>query len=237
MAYYTLKIDDLVDYYLNILLFPLIKEDVKIIKNSTDEIRYIIVSDLQNHQFENGDISIRDYSLYCDLRTMNSKLGHLTGCWAIDWAWIIHHIRLDYINVNKGLSLREKKDFKGNLIFKNDDEIFIYKDCYNHNIYSKTLYLKNTITYEPQIFRLSQILSSDCQLSYNLKSFQPIVGATNYGLINGDSLFWDDFNIVEYENDTIWNPNKRRFDYIESPSKIKRKSKVKIYINGKKFEV
>ncbi|MBN2636448.1 MAG: hypothetical protein JXR61_09265 [Prolixibacteraceae bacterium] len=219
--YFNYSIDKKVDFYFD---FFFSKIDIHSIVNYEEIIKNEIVKEFKYYRFFNGRAI---YEGSRNIKQLTSSLGHLTGAWHIDWAWIMHHILLDFINIGIFQNLPDYNESK---------KVYLYKyvpDKYYSS--AKKVYLKDLCTQEPRLFEPNEILKNGIGLKDNSVRFKPFIGAT---LWNGfDNEYWDMTELKVISDDYVWDSNKKMFDLKPYERKFERKSKVIITIGDKKYKL
>ncbi len=212
-----------VDFYFHFFLTPFFKSHPQI-RRTQKEIKGLLFEELSNYCF-NGKYPYPSGKY--GIRKLQSELGSLTGDWSIDWMWILHHITLDYKNIELARNLM--KSYQG-------QRFWVYKylpaEYYD---FAEKIYLKNIETKEPKIFDLKTLIENGVGLRSNMKEYKPVVGVTLWKGFDND--FWDMTELKLIGENYHWNSNKRMFEINHYKRTIDRKSKVIITIGDKKYEV
>jgi hypothetical protein len=218
IKYFNFPLDKKVELYFELFIQNWIKRDQKA-NGLRDEIQSIIFQELDSYEFNKGRWQIKREKTNLGIQKLHSELGHQTGIWNIDWAWIMHHIILDFLNINIAMNLLNEH---GN------EKVFVYKFLpEKYYDFAKAIYLKDTLSREPRVFELQKLLRNGNGFYLSQKNIKPIIGVTL--LKEFDNDFWDLMELKEFKTDFIWNSENKCFDYKPFFRKIKRNSVIKIY--------
>ena len=193
-------------------------------------IKDILVSELNSYYFDLNHWFVKDGKTAKSISNLQSEFGHLTKNWTIDWAWIIHHIILDFLNIG----------IAGYLIEKYGSNVLVYKwlpDPYFE--LAKKVYFKDQTTREPRIFRLTDLLKDSILLNLKTSTVRPNIGVTFWEGFNNE--IWDMTELRKYEDYMKWDYSKKSFVYdqealIKEEKRLGIKGKIKIRIGDKEFE-
>ncbi len=228
--YFNYSLETKVEFYFNTFFDPFKNCKDSIIKYE-NEIKQLIFNELDAFELNGMLYQTKKNKHSFGVKNMHSELGHLTSNWSIDWAWIIHHITLDYVNIGKALYMMDNY---------HKDKILVYKYLPdNYYDFAQRLYLEDLTTKQPRVFDLKNILQNGHGLKSGIKRFVPLVGVT---LWNGfDNNYWDLTELrgcPEHFQGMIWNKDKKDFDWPEKYIRtIERKSKIIIMVGDKRYEV
>lgn len=226
IEYFNYSLDKKVDFYYDILIRNMNSKDSKLL-SFEDSIKTIIFNELDSFELVYGRFQIKKDKESLGIKRLHSDLGHLTGDWTIDWAWILHHIILDFQNVGIALNL---------LAESKTDSIKVYKYLpLKYYDFAERIYLKDGLTKEPKIFELKELMINGHGLKENQKEFNPIVGVTLWSGFSNE--YWDLTELNKFDDDDYWDIEEKRFKAKPYERKIKRNSKVKITIGDKKYEI
>lgn len=212
------SLEEKVDFYFGFFLSRYI-----IIVNYEREIKHEILKEFQAYLFCDG----RTNEGLRSIKQLASELGHLTGAWNFDWAWIIHHIILDFKNIGIFQSLTERLRTQKVYFYK-----YVPEKYYE---FAREIYLNNLSTQEPKLFEPKELFENGTGLIDNTKKFKPVVGATLWRGFNNE--YWDLTELKTITDDHIWDVDKKMFILKPHERKFERRSKITITIGDKKFEV
>lgn len=217
-SFFNQSLEEKVDFYFNFFL-----SRITAIVDYEKEIKHEILKEFQAYLFCNG----RANGGLRSIKQLASELGHLTGTWSFDWAWIIHHIILDFKNIGIFLSLTECHRTQKVYFYK-----YIPEKYYE---FAKEIYLVNLSTQEPKLFEPKELFENGTGLIDNTKRFKPVVGATLWRGFDND--YWDLTELRTITDDYVWDADKKMFILKPYERKFERRSKIIITIGDKKFEV
>ena len=188
--YFNLKLSDRVKFYTDTLIVQPIDvfQTPIFLKHNYNGLIEILLDGITNRK---------------STQQISSNLGHFTKVWDVDWYWIVHHLTLDYCNYIEAKYI-EKNRGSDAIVFKQVSK----NDC----IYCKQLYLKEITTDEPKTFTLSQLIKNGHNLTFNIKEFRPVIGATIFGYDEkAESYHWDFSNLYAVLPDFVWSNKKKKF--------------------------
>jgi len=223
--FFRLSIEDKIDIYYDYFFKDFLGKDIHLISSYESQIKILMFEILDSLKFNSIMHEMRsDNPLYLDLRKLNSNLGNLTGIWGIDWAWIFHHIELDYSNVSLANALLDL------------NKIRVYKSL-PKKYYSKynKLYLLNTDTREPLIFNVKELISNGHDLKSRKLRNIPAVGIQLFKGYSNE--YWDMAKLTIVPSGMTWSKEAKQFRYLAPEKIIERKSKIKITIGDETFYV
>ena len=180
-----------------------------IFKKFEKQIKELLYNQLSAYKFQRGNWYINHDMNFLSIQRCRSELGHLTKVWDVDWDWIIHHIESDYREIGKCKNLIETFG---------DKEIYVYKKLPDK--YYKTaenIYLKNTNTREPKIFKLSKLFKNGYGLKPKIRKFKPVIGVTLWSGLSNEQ--WDLTEIKRFDINQYWDRDIKGFRYKKQDSK------------------
>jgi hypothetical protein len=228
-----LSVKDKVEFYYSVFFENIVftiseseKYKIKISKLLEDE--------LNAYYFDFGRWFVKKDKTSKSLSQLHSELGHMTNRWSIDWAWIFHHIMLDFLNIG----------FAQYLSKKYGSHVLVYKwvpDKYFK--LAEEVYLKDPKTREPILFRLDKLINEGTVLNLKSSKTLPNIGVTLWDDFNND--IWDTTELRKYDETKIWDIETKLFVYNIKDLKKKEielekrgiKGKIKVTIGSKIFWV
>lgn len=220
------SLDEMIDCYYSIFILSW-EKSFGTIKKNRKRIKELIHQELDAFHFAHGLWQLKKDKISLGVKKISSELGHLTGNWNIDWAWIIHHILLDYRN-----QMIAFNNIKSNEI----GDIKFYKYVpQNYYKIAESIYLKSIETREPQLFDFHELHKNGTGLIENTTNLKPVIGATLWGGFNND--FWDVTELKILKSDYSWSNITKEFELKPYCRKIERKSKIRIRIGNTEKEI
>ena len=187
----------------------------------------ILKDKLDSYYFDSVYWYVKKDKTSKSISQLQSELGHLTKRWGTDWAWIIHHIILDFLNISIA-------DY---LIKKYGSNVIVYKwlpDKYFK--LADEVYLKDTTTREPLLFRLDKLIKAGTTLNLSASNTRPNIGVTLWNGIDNETYneIWDVTELRKYEKYRKWDKNEKKFVFDDDA--LEREEK-RLGITGKEGKI
>lgn len=148
-----------------------------------------------------------------------SEIGHKTGDWSRDLDRIAdYQLHRAYCSGKVALMLRGDRDPKDVKVYFHVFESAC-KECVKH-------YLTDGVGSQPKVFKLSDIINNGTNVGRKTKEWLPVVPPMHP---------WCRCEIEELMEGYAWNEEKKLFVLTRLTHGVKRKSKVRITVNGKEI--
>src|ERR1035437_9170648 len=227
-----LSIREKVEFYYS---FFFEKFTLSSVESSLYKLRIIKILEDELNYFYLNRWYLKNNSNSKSISKLQSDLGHLTDRWGTDWAWIIHHIILDFLNI--GIA-----DY---LFKKYGTNVLVYKWLpHKYFILAEEVYLKDTKTREPKLFQLDKLLKDGTAINLKASKTKPNIGVTLWNDFDNETYdeIWDMTELRKYDEYMIWDKTKKHFVYDEEMLKREEKrlgikGTIKVTIGDKTFEV
>lgn len=152
--------------------------------------------------------------------TIAREIGRRTGDWQRNLGRIVD---TEYNTIFQEGRLSQ-------IIREKEDNVWIYKDVFpgacRHCI---KLYLTNGIGSKPRLFRPSELIANGTNIGRKVADWKAVLDSTHP---------YCRCTIMEVLDGMVWDEERKRFDYPEKyERKIERKSKIKVSVGDKEFNV
>lgn len=212
--------DKLINLYFDIFFKNSPLSDKKILDNSK-AIKELMYKELSTYKITMSFCTVQN-----DIRKIHSSFGHLTKEWDIDWAWVMHHIILDFCNLKLVQHFIEKLGA---------ENVFVYKSLpVNYTKYAENIYLKDAINREPKVFQLIDLLKNPHGLKDLPFHNMPIIGANLWSGFS--NKIWDLTELKFFNKNTYWDNTTKSFEYkyiSTGDDKYNAKGTIKVTIGDK----
>lgn len=147
-----------------------------------------------------------------------SEIGHKTNDWARDLDRIADFILHEAYDNGRAFAIK-KSHGNNAVVYKR-----VHKDACEH---CKRLYLEDEITWEPRLFKLSELMGNGTNIGVKVKDWKPVIGATHP---------WCNCDLEYVPFGYVWDKKTKSFRFDNGLSKDPYKLKKKIKVNIEKIE-
>ena len=176
---------------------------------------------LQRKKYEKiiQDTAAKNIVTRGSIRSMVSEIGHKTGDWSRDLVRISDFILHDAFDNGRAENIKSKFG----------DQAAVYKEVYpgacKHCI---RLYLTDGIGSEPIIYPVIELIQNGTNIGVSPPDWKPVIGCTHP---------FCRCTIRRKPEGYKWDIEKRSFSIATGERKVQRKSKIKVKLGDKEFEV
>lgn len=199
------------EFYFNLFFSNILSELEK--AQFKTYITNIIKNQFDTYYFNSNRWFIKPGRVIKAVTQLQSDLGHLTKIWSIDWAYIFHHIFLDYLNVGLAKHLRA--------VYGPNALVFKWMPLKYIKIAEK-VYLRSIRTREPKVFSLDRLIEEGTALTLDNDLKKPRIGVTLWKNPKCEADWWDLTELNYKDKAEKWNKKRHRFEYEYDEIQLKR---------------